>query len=129
MEDKIYLTWRDIQVLIHTLTTRIITELPNIDSVYGLPRGGLIPAVLISHQLEIPFTLTVGKNTLVVDDICDTGKTFQDAPGVYTAALHYKKTASFIPTLYAKEVGDAWIVYPWEREDSKAIADYLLGQL
>ena len=25
----------------------------------------------------------------------------------------------------AKEVGDEWIVYPWEREDSEAIPDYL----
>ena len=129
MEDRVYLTWTDIEELVDSICGRIITEIPNIDSIHGLPRGGLIPAVLISHRLDIPFATTVGKHTLVVDDICDTGYTFQNAPGVYTAALHYKRTAKFRPTIYAKEVGDDWIVYPWEREDSKSIADYLQEKL
>ena len=29
-------------------------ELPKYDSVMGLPRGGLIPAVMISHKLDLP---------------------------------------------------------------------------
>ena len=34
---------------------------PIIDSVMGLPRGGLIPAVMISHELNLPFVLHPGK--------------------------------------------------------------------
>ena len=34
----------------------------------------MIPAVLISHELGLPFVLHPGKNTLVVDDINDTGE-------------------------------------------------------
>ena len=30
------------------------------------------------------------------------------------------------PNFYAKEVGVEWLVYPWEREDSTALPDYLL---
>ena len=100
-------------------------DYPNIDSVMGLPRGGLIPAVLISHQLGLPFVLHPGKNTIVVDDINDTGHTLSKAPGAYWAVLHNKPTSKFKDCIYAKEVGDQWIVYPWEREDSEALPDYL----
>ena len=51
--------------------------------------------------------------------------TLKNAPGVYHAVLHYKPhTSIFKPTLWAEEMGDEWIVYPWEKSDSKAIQDY-----
>ena len=122
---KVYLEWSEIHECINILCKKIITDYPNIDSVMGLPRGGLIPAVLISHELNLPFVLHPGKNTLVVDDINDTGHTLSKAPGAYWAVLHNKPTSKFKDAIYAKEVGDQWIVYPWEREDSEAIPDYL----
>ena len=128
MEDttsKIYLDWDEIQNCVEILCTKIFMDYPNIDSVMGLPRGGLIPAVLISHQLGLPFVLHPGKNTIVVDDINDTGHTLSKAPGAYWAVLHNKPTSKFKDCIYAKEVGDQWLVYPWEREDSEAIPDYL----
>tara|TARA_B100001121_G_scaffold62950_1_gene55226 strand:- start:289 stop:774 length:486 start_codon:yes stop_codon:yes gene_type:complete len=128
MEDttsKIYLDWDEIQNCVEILCTKIFMDYPNIDSVMGLPRGGLIPAVLISHQLGLPFVLHPGKNTIVVDDINDTGHTLSKAPGAYWAVLHNKPTSKFKDCIYAKEVGDQWIVYPWEREDSEALPDYL----
>ena len=46
----------------------------------GLPRGGIIPAVLISHEIGVCLLyLHPGKNTLVVDDINDTGETLSKA--------------------------------------------------
>jgi len=130
MEDvvsKIYLEWEIIHDLVGIICKKIINEYPNIDSVMGVPRGGLTPAVLISHRLGIPWTDTIQPNTLVVDDICDTGKTLEEAPGVYTAVLHYKPhTSCFEPNLWANlHEGDEWIIYPWERYDSEAIQDYL----
>ena len=122
---KVYLEWSEIHELVNILCKKIITEYPNIDSVMGLPRGGMIPAVLISHELGLPFVLHPGKNTLVVDDINDTGHTLSKAPGAYWAVLHNKPTSKFKDCIYAKEVGDQWIVYLWEREDSEAIPDYL----
>ena len=105
VENKLFLSWDDINTSVKVLCEKIITEYPNIDSVMGLPRGGLIPAVLISHQLDLPFVLHPGKNTLVVDDINDTGETLSKAPGAYWAVLHHKPTSKFTPNLYAKEVG------------------------
>ena len=128
MEDttsKIFLDWEEIEKCVEILCTKIFMDYPNIDSVMGLPRGGLIPAVLISHQLGLPLVLHPGKNTLVVDDINDTGHTLSKAPGAYWAVLHHKPTSKFKDTMYAREVGDEWIVYPWEREDSEALPDYL----
>ena len=122
---KIYLEWSEIHECVRILCTKIFMDYPNIDSVMGLPRGGLIPAVLISHELNLPFVLHPGKNTLVVDDINDTGHTLSKAQGAYWAVLHNKPTSKFKDCIYAKEVGNQWIVYPWEREDSEAIPDYL----
>jgi hypoxanthine phosphoribosyltransferase len=39
--NKIYLGWDDVNDLVNTLCEKIITEQPNIDSVFGLKRGGL----------------------------------------------------------------------------------------
>ena len=125
MDKKVYLEWSEIHELVNILCKKIITEYPTIDSVMGLPRGGLIPAVMISHELGLPYVIHPGKNTLVVDDINDTGHTLSKAPGVYHAVLHHKPTSKFKPNFYAKEVGEEWLVYPWEREDSEALPDYL----
>lgn len=67
------------------------------DYIVGLSRGGVIPAVCLSHKLKVPMIpLEWGKSTqrvnqtlaelvecrkynfLVVDDICDTGKSITD---------------------------------------------------
>ncbi len=125
IDNKIYLSWDDITRDVQILCEKIFMDYPNIDSVMGLPRGGMIPAVLISHELDLPFVLHPGKNTLVVDDINDTGHTLSKAPGAYWAVLHNKPTSKFKDCIYAKEIDDQWIVYPWEREDSEAIPDYL----
>ena len=80
---------------------------------------------MISHKLNIPYVTKINKDTLVVDDICDTGETLKRSIAGFTATLHYKPTAVFTPDFYAKEVGSEWLVYPWERKDSDAIQDYL----
>ena len=123
---KVYLNWDEIHRLVNILCKKVVAEYPIVDSVMGLPRGGLIPAILISHQLDMPLVLNPTSTTLVVDDICDSGKTFEDAPGVYPACLHYKPTACFTPNIYGITVSDDWIVYPWERKDSESIQDYKL---
>ena len=127
VDNKIYLSWDDVTDLVDTLCEKIITELPNIDSVFGLKRGGLIPAVMVSHKLGLPWSDVMLPNTLVIDDICDTGVTLLNTVGCYTAVLHHKPhTARYTPSICAvTHDGDEWINYPWERNDSKSIQDYL----
>jgi hypoxanthine phosphoribosyltransferase len=128
IDNKIILSWDDLDSLVNKLCVKIPLELPNIDSVTGIARGGLIPAVMISHKLDLPYVSIVGPNTLVIDDIADTGITLGKAPGVFTAVLHYKPhTSGFKPNLWADtHNGDEWILFPWERQDSKQIQDYLI---
>ena len=123
--NKVFVYWDDISVLVDELCNTITSSGVQIKSITGIERGGLIPAVMISHKLNIPYTTKINKDTLVVDDICDSGETLKNMVAGYTATLHYKKTASFTPDFYSKEVGTEWIVYPWERNDSTAVQDYL----
>ena len=127
IENKIYLSWDDISQLVEKLCEKIITEQPNIDSVFGLKRGGLIPAVMVSHKLGLPWSDVMLPNTLVIDDICDTGITLKNTIGVYSAVLHHKPhTSCYTPNIYAQiHEGNEWIIYPWERKDSEQIQDYL----
>ena len=123
--NKVFVYWDDISILVDELCSTIISSGVQIKSITGIERGGLIPAVMISHKLNIPYVNKINKDTLVVDDICDSGETLKNIVAGYTATLHYKKTASFTPDFYSKEVGEEWIVYPWERNDSDTIQDYL----
>jgi hypothetical protein len=126
-ENKLKLSWDDVSRSVDDLCKKIPMELPLIDSVHGIARGGLIPAVMISHKLNLPYVNAVGKNTLVIDDIADSGVTLEKAPGVYTAVLHYKPhTSCFKPNLWAElHEGDEWLIYPWEMYDAKPMQDYL----
>ena len=119
------MSWDDVSILVEELCSTITKSGVQIKSITGIERGGLIPAVMISHKLNIPYVTKINKSTLVVDDICDTGETLKNTVGCYTATLHYKPTASFTPDFFSKEVGTEWIVYPWERSNSEAIQDYL----
>ena len=141
--NKHYVDWEEINALVFRLFHKIITNSSlfndlEIENIYGLPRGGLIPAVMLSHQLGIPMVKgDIGPNTLIVDDICDSGETLDKFVKKYqtlysfpfnlkTAVLHYKPhTSCFAPTFHSEEWNkDVWLVYPWEKEDSETIQDY-----
>ncbi len=125
-DNKIYLSWENIDNAVNGLCNQIIRDQPNIDSVHGLKRGGMIPAVMISHKLGLPYSDVILPNTLVIDDICDTGVTLSNGVGVNTAVLFYKPhTSDFIPDMwFTAHKGDEWIIFPWEKEDSEPIQDY-----
>ena len=98
-DNKIFLSWDDVNDAVDDICNKIRHDQPNIDSVHGIARGGLIPAVLISHKLGLP----------------------------WTAVLHYKPhTSCFQPNIWSEiHEGDEWVIYPWETKDSKPIQDYL----
>ena len=120
---KRYISWEEVETLVNILHDNILESGKKFDTIKGLPRGGLIPAVILSHKSGISYA-SHGL-PLVVDDICDSGKTLKTIQ-FPTAVLHYKPHTSIIePTFYAcKFESDDWIVYPWENEDSKTIQDY-----
>jgi uncharacterized protein len=129
--EKLYLSWEDIENDINILCNKIKER--KFQFITGLPRGGLIPAVLISHKLDITYkSLNLSKaieedKYLLIDDIADSGETLIDKKykGYIKATLHYKKHSLIKPDYYAREIpNDMWLVYPWENEKSKTIQDY-----
>jgi|TARA_R110001599_G_scaffold331070_2_gene545733 hypoxanthine phosphoribosyltransferase len=100
-------------------------ESTHIDAIYGIPRGGLVLGVSLSHALDLPLISSLGlydgkrKNLLVVDDISDTGETLVamsqtvDESLFYT--LHYDENSAFEPDFYYASNSDCWIKYPWEK--------------
>ena len=130
--NKIYLTWNDVEDAVTSLAYQIKTSGKSIEAIAGLPRGGLIPAVLLSHKLDLPYVDIMGdceeyEHILIVDDICDSGVTLKQYHQLFpTATIHYKQTAIVEPNFFYSLVSESvWIVYPWEREDSETIPDYL----
>ena len=103
--------------------------------VFGIPRGGVILAVMLSHKLDIPYITEfwrVGDGDIVViDDIADTGKTFQfykeqpETKDAHYVTIHEHKQSIVKPDYSVLYKEDKWIVYPWETEDSEEIQDYL----
>jgi len=89
-----------------------------IDSVYGISRGGLIPAVYLSHLLDVPVVEDdyIGKETLIIDDICDSGQTLASYTylGCVTATVYFHKQSIFEPDIWIYEKKDAWVQFPWE---------------
>ena len=69
LKDKLYLSWNDIERSVDELCVKIQESLLPINSVHGLARGGYIPAVMISHKLNIPYSTTIVRDTLVIHDI------------------------------------------------------------
>lgn len=131
---KRFLDWRFIEDATDRLVSNIQKSEIKLEAVYGLPRGGLIPAVILSHKLKIPYVV-LGKDSehydtiLIVDDICDSGKTlekYKDFEGnIYTATIHYKNSAVYEPHFWYKLASENdWLVYPWETADSEMIQDY-----
>jgi len=89
-------------------------------TIYGVPRGGLVPAVYLSHLLTIPLTQEPGppEETLIVDDIADSGQTLLPFyhKGYALATLFYHKRSVIEPQFWIFEKENEWIVFPWEKE-------------
>ena len=95
-KDKIFYSWQDFDESIQILTNYITMSLWTPDYIVGVKRGGLVPAIKLSHILNKPLIMMScqlrdskdkevrlyeveeipnDKNILIVDDICDSGIT------------------------------------------------------
>ncbi len=84
--------------------------------IYGVPRGGLCLAVALSHKLKIKLVSDPIKNSLIVDDVYETGitlKTFKDIEGAMFFVLFSKVNPTWWNSVHISEKND-WIVFPWE---------------
>ena len=84
--------------------------------IYGVPRGGLCLAVALSHKLKINLISKPIKNSLIVDDVYETGttlSTFKDIEGAMFFVLFSKFSPTWWNTVFISNKSE-WIVFPWE---------------
>lgn len=135
-KNKLYLSWEWVDEQINAIGEKL-ERFPQLEFIAGIPRGGLIPAVMMSHAFDIKYISyssarmlpgELKKKTLVVDDISDTGLTIKEADkeGFFTATLCLRAGTSTVPTFVGEQVyDDRWLVFPWEKLDSIPMQDYL----
>ena len=121
-------SWTEIESLIKILSKIILKSTRNFSSITTLSRGGLVPSRLLADHLGIRKILVdkknISSNSLFVDDIFDSGKTFNkvltkvdDPSQLYFVTLFARRGQKYPKQLiYAKKTdGDAYVVFPWDR--------------
>jgi len=99
--------------------------------IYGIPRGGLMVAVRLSHLLGLPLAVReeeIDENTIVAEDIISTGATRKrleeriNFRHFLTAALFLvPPTEGLWDVVYVHSLEDnyaVWVWFPWETEES-----------
>ena len=84
------------------------------ESIYAIPRGGLVLGVYLSHRLGLPMVEKPTKRCIICDDIADTGKTVEPYKNYFIVTLYYHKQSTVEPDIWIYEKTDAWIKFPWE---------------
>ena len=145
-------TWNQIYDMLLSQTQKIQSQNYKPDIIIAIAKGGLIPARTLTDLLEtqelgyihIEFykeinrtrqeptlkqNLTIqvlGKKTLLVDDIADTGRSLnlaktylqqQGACQIKTATLYKKPQSSTTPDFYEKQTA-SWVVFPWDTKET-----------
>jgi hypoxanthine phosphoribosyltransferase len=92
--------------------------------VHGIPRGGLVLAVALSHRLELPLLAQPQPGCLLVDDVYETGLTlapYRQLEGSRVVVWISKAEPLWWRAVEVVESSD-WIVFPWENP-AQAAAD------
>ena len=126
---NLYVSWEEFGRMIDKLSEQIEGTF---DGVYGVPRGGIIIALCLSHKLNIPILLYPTENSLVVDDISDTGKTLASHKNKKIACLFSTDWTITKPDWFVdkKLNKDEWIIFPWEEnmEDRQTTLDEFIEE-
>lgn len=97
----------------------------NFANIYGIPRGGLVVATVLSYITGLPVIFDIKditQRTAVVDDIIDTAATvervfYKISARPLVASIYAHRDAKIKPDFYV-HVKEVWIVFPWETEES-----------
>ena len=109
-----YFTWSEFDESVELIAKEC--KFLEFSGIYGVPRGGLCLAVALSHKLKINLISEPIKNSLIVDDIYETGMTLKklkDIEGATFFVLFSKKKPTWWNSVNISKNSE-WIVFPWE---------------
>ena len=109
-----YFTWSEFDKSVEHIANKC--KLLELSGIYGIPRGGLCLAVALSHKLKLNLISEPIKNSLIVDDVYETGitlNTFKDIEGAIFFVLFSKIEPIWWNSVFISEKRE-WIVFPWE---------------
>ena len=109
-----YFSWCEFDKSVENIANKC--KFLEFSGIYGIPRGGLCLAVALSHKLKVNLISEPIKNSLIVDDIYETGitlKTFKDIEGAMFFVLFSKVSPTWWNSVHISEKSE-WIVFPWE---------------
>lgn len=152
---KQHYTWDDIQQLLSFAAT-YLQKKEHFTDIIAISKGGLIPAQILAYRMGIQRIYSFGvstykeyqkddtvkiyqdlppfpneSNVLIVDDICDTGDTFniiREYIRTRNTCIKYKTYSVFVKTPSIDKVDfssqdvnketndDIWVVFPWDKE-------------
>lgn len=118
-DGRLYCFEEDIYEAIEELGAYVEEKKLKFDGVYHVPRGGVVLAVYISHRLDIPILAAPHKNSLVVDDVADSGRALFPYAGKYfTYTMFHKPQSAVLPDKHWRET-NRHVVFPWEAWNRK----------
>ncbi len=123
-----YVSWNEIEKTVQIISNKISKSSKNFSSITTISRGGLIPSRLLADSLDIEKIFVdqniISSDSLFVDDIFDSGKTFSDVMSKATdsskltfATLFTRRGVSYPEQLIYGEqtLDDSYLVFPWDK--------------
>ena len=120
---KKYVDWWEVEAYVQGVCQYAEDNKLKLSGVYGLPRGGLVLAVMLSHRLNIPLLMSPTNDCLIVDDISDSGESLihycNNSSGIDTyyytiTTMFWNEDSTVAPDYYWDVKREDWIVFPWE---------------
>ena len=114
-----YFTWSEFDKSVEYIAAEC--KFWKLSGIYGVPRGGLCLAVALSHKLDIKLIEKPSKNSLIVDDVFETGITlrnYKNIEGANFFVLFSKKKPIWWNTVNLSNQNE-WIVFPWENKNNE----------
>ena len=119
------LDWKTIDTLIDNLVISIRTSGKQYSSIVGILRGGVIPAVMLSHRMGIPMCVSNAVDpindprALIVDEIYDTGTTVKKLTATnpnndIIVLVSKDQNASVKHMACCFDNDSRWVQFPWE---------------
>jgi hypothetical protein len=121
-------SWNEIDSMMKILSKKISKLDRSFSSITTLSRGGLIPSRLLADHLGIETILVdkrkITSDSLFVDDIFDSGKTFEkilskvNSPSKLVFVTLFARRGKKYPKnlIFAKKtINDAYVVFPWDK--------------